>query len=389
MDLLFSSLVCHRDVKVWAFNWFCSRVHLDKGFDIPHMLLNDGSLTEEDISFLNSLPNVWVDQEPIYLYDVPKPKLLGKLQCIERGLFKHNAKRVVVLDCDIFFFKNWDSDLRKICSSDAIAMRDWGSSLGPNVNQYKHLFGVHEDQVTPNCNTGIFSTTKEHWFRVEAALQKHLNSPFLIMEDQGIWFAAFYGNLQYVNNIKCVINGAENFPDLWNWVLKQKGAHLQGMRVRPQGFKSLVETSLQNLPYTLHLQQISPKHKHVSYGLMEYETYSFESPWQQLPSKCKGNFVTDALYMHGGSWASWHLDKRFNKFTCKVIALDSALPQNIQPIKINGNEFPLWSDVDLPLDGELRIETQHGPGAHIAFEKPTLYITSEYPDIGPLFDERD
>lgn len=386
MDLLFSSLICHRDVKVWAFNWFCSRIHLDHGFDIPHLLLNDGSLTEEDIKFLNGLPNVWVDHQPIYLYDVPKPKLLGKLQCIERGFQKYNAKRVVVLDCDIFFFENWDSELRKICASEAIAMRDWGSSLGPNVNQYKQLFGIHEDQTTPNCNTGIFSTTPEHWHRVEAALQKHLNTPFLIMEDQGIWFAAFYGRLQYINNIKCVINGAETIPDLWAWVLRQKGAHLQGMRVRPQGFQALVEHSLKNLPEQIPLQQIEPQRKHISYGLMEQDTYNFNSPWQCLPSKSQGKYITDAIYMHGGSWALWELDKRFTKFTTKIIAVETALLESIKMVTINDQEYPLWSEIDIPLEGSLRIETQHGGGSHIAFENPRLHISKHQPDIGPLFE---
>lgn len=386
MDLLFSSLVCHRDVKVWAFNWFCSRIHLDRGFDIPHMLLNDGSLTPEDMKFLNSLPNVWVDSQPIYLHDVPKPQLLGKLECIERGFQKHNAKRVVVMDCDIFFWENWDSELRKVCSSEAIAMRDWGSSLGPNVSQYRHLFGVHEDQVTPNCNTGIFSTTQDQWHHVESALQKHLNSPFMIMEDQGIWFAAFYGRLQYINNIKCVINGAETVPDLWNWILSQKGAHLQGMRVRKHGFDSLVKHCLEHLPQSIHLKQISPQRKHISYGLMEYDTYSFAAPWQMLPSASQGRYLTDALYMHGGSWALWKFDKRFTKFTTKVLGLDSGVMQNIKPVVINGQEFPLWSEVEVLLDGELRIGTQHGSGTHIAFEHPTLHLSNDWPDVGPLFE---
>jgi hypothetical protein len=218
---------------------------------------------------------------------------------------------------------------------------------------------------------------------VEAALQKHLNSPFLIMEDQGIWFAAFYGRLQYINNIKCVINGAETIPDLWAWILRQKGAHLQGMRVRPQGFQSLVEHSLKNLPQQISLQQIAPHRKHISYGLMEHDTYNFNSPWQMLPSKSQGKYITDAIYMHGGSWASWELDKRFN---AKIIAVESALVENIKPITINEQEYPLWAEIDIPLDGSLRIETHHGGGSHIAFEYPRLHVSKHQPDIGTLFD---
>lgn len=384
MDLLFSSLICHRDVYVWAFNWFCSRIHLDRGFDIPHLLLSDGSLTKEDIAFLEKIPNVWVDPQPIHLYDVPKPQLLGKLECLERGFKKYGAKRVVVIDCDIFFFKNWDADLRKICSSSSIAMRDWGSSLGPNVAQYRQLFGVHEDHITPNCNTGIFSTTSDKWHRIETTRNKHLSSPFMIMEDQGIWFATFYGELQYINNIKCVINGAENIPELWSWILSQNGAHLQGMRVRPKGLKELISHCLANLPATISLQQISPFKNYISYGLMEYETYNFQLPWQMIPSTSSKEYITDALYMHGGSWAIWKLDPRFTRFTAEFVAMDSGILDNIHPITINGVNFEVGSKIDASLNGELKIETQHGPGSHIALRKPSLEISKHVPNVGSL-----
>jgi hypothetical protein len=119
---------------------------------------------------------------------------------------------------------------------------------------------------------------------------------------------------------------------------------------------------------------------------MEHDTYSFNSPWQALPSRSQGRYITDAIYMHGGSWALWSLDKRFNRFTTRVIAIETALVDNIKPVTINGQEFPLWSQVDIPLDGSLRIDTQHGAGTHLAFEVPTLHVSEETPDIGPLFD---
>jgi len=119
---------------------------------------------------------------------------------------------------------------------------------------------------------------------------------------------------------------------------------------------------------------------------MEHDTYNFNIPWQALPSKSQGRYITDAIYMHGGSWASWELDKRFDRFTTKIIALESGLIENIKPITINDQEFPLWSEVDIPLDGSLRIETQHGGGSHIVFETPYLQVAKHQPDIGPLFE---
>jgi len=385
MRLLFASLLCHRDVKVWTFNWFCGRIHLDHGFDIPHLILNDGSLTTEDIEFLNSLPKVWVDKDPIHLYNVPKPQLFGKLQCLERGFKKYGADRVVVFDGDIFFYKNWDSEVRKICTSEAIAMRDWGSSLGPHPREYKQLFGVYEDNITHNCNTGIFSIVKEKWSQLEAIMHKYINTPFNIMDDQGCLFAAFYGELQYINNIKCIVNGAEFIPELWQWVLRQKGSHLQGMRVRQHGFNSLVQHSLENLPDKLMLQQIEPHKKHISFGLMEHDTYNFDSPWHTYPTRCKGVYITDAIYMHGGSWAEWHLDKRFTKFTARVDCMDTGIRENAKPVTINGKTFPMGEQIETLLEGKLLIETQDGPGAHIVFIEPRLFISKHLPDVGDLF----
>lgn len=357
------------------------RAHLDHGFDIPHLILSDGSLSEQDIAELELLPNVFVEKEPIIIYNVPKAVLLGKLECLKRGFEKYNAERVVVFDSDIFFYKNWDADLRKIVSERVVVMRDWGSSIGPNVRQYQELFGVGEDLTTPNCNTGIISVKAEDYHLIDAVLEKHIKTPFMMMEDQGAMVAAFHGHLKYVEGIKCVINNAENIPELWEWVLKQRGAHLMGMRTRPKGLGSLVDHSLQALPDVIHLSQFTPIEKYISWGLMEYGTYNFTASLQKIPSTANGKYITDALYLHGGSEVTWHLPPQFSHFTSKVVCMDTGIPENISFVEINGIRHKLNSDVDIYLNGKLTIKTQHGPGSHIALLQPNLHVFKEPPNL--------
>jgi len=374
MKLLFTSLVCHRDVDIFMFNWECARFQLDKGFDIPHLVVSDGSLTDEDKERIAALPNVMIEKDPITLYKVPKSHLLGKLECHKRGFENHSADMVVLFDCDIFFYKNWEPDLRKILQNRVTVMRDWGSSLGPNVIEYKNLFGVHEDTTTPNCNTGIIAIRKEDYNRVSEKIRLHVENPFMIMEDQGIMFAAFYGMLSYVDGIQCLITNAEYDTDIWNWALKQRGSHLMGMRTRPDGLKSLVSHSLANLPEVVPLSQFTPKESYISWGVIAYDTFNFTLPLQKIPSKCNGNHITNALYMHGGSFAQWSLPPRCNRFTTTINCMDTGRPKNVKPIRINNIDYNLGDTIDIPLKGKLEIITQDGPGAHIAFIEPYVWI---------------
>lgn len=374
MKLLFTSLVCHRDVDIFMFNWECARFQLDKGFDIPHLVVSDGSLTDDDRMKLLSLPGVIVEKDPITLYKVPKPHLLGKLECHKRGFDNHGADIVVLFDCDIFFYKNWDSDLRKILQNRVTVMRDWGSSLGPNVGEYKSLFGVHEDTTTPNCNTGIIAIRKEDYGRVSEKIRMHVESPFMMMEDQGAMFAAFYGMLSYVDDIQCLITNAEYDTNIWAWAKSQHGAHLMGMRTRPDGLKSLVKHSMDSLPDVIPLKQFTPKESYISWGVIAYDTFNFTLPLQKIPSKHNGIYITDALYMHGGSSAQWGLPPRCVRFKTTVACMDTGIPANVKPIRINGVEYPLGGVVDIPLRGMLEIITQEGQGTHIAFLKPHFLV---------------
>lgn len=382
MKILFASLICHRDVEIFKFNWFCMRAHLDHGFDFQHLLLNDGSLTTEDKEQLQKLPNVLLDPNPITLYNVPKAVLLGKLECLKRGFEKYQAYRVVVFDCDIFFLRNWESDLRKILTNQTVVLRDWGSSIGPNVDQYFDLFKVREDLTTPNCNTGIISVLKEDYHKIDEKLKMHISKPFLLMEDQGLLVAAFHGQLSYINNIMCLINNIEFNKKSWEFALTKNAVHLMGMRVRPDALKSLIKACLNNLPNYLHLSQFEPFTKFISWGLMEYGHYNFSHPLQKLPSTVNGEYVDDCLNLHGGSYAIWSLPSRCNRFTTKIACLDSGISSNIKPIKINDNFYNLNDQVDIPLNGKLEIFTQDGQGTHIVFINPIIYIDKiTRPDI--------
>lgn len=385
---MFTSLLCHRDVQIFKFNWFCQRVHLDRGFDIPHVIVSDGSLTTADYEELSALPNVIVEQEPIILYtgsdgnQVPKAPLLGKLQCLQRCFEKHKADRAVLFDCDIFFFHNWEADLRKILTDRAVVLRDWGSSIGPNRKEYLDLYGVTEDTTTPNGNTGVIAFNKEDWPRVEEKINMHLRNTFMIMEDQGIMVAAFHGMLSYADGIKCVINGAEVNEQLWPYFLKQNALHLMGMRTRPKGLKDCVAYSLLNLPEKIHIKQFNPNIKQISFGLLEYDHYHFGAHLQKIPSTAGGQYLNDAMYMHGGSVVRWKLPSRCIEFHARLSCMDTGLRDNIGKVTVNGQHFTVGQDIRVPVNGHLSIDTNDGPGTHIAFIEPRLLVNkTSWPDL--------
>jgi len=354
------------------------RVHLDHGFDIPHLILNDGSLTEDDFRKLSRLTNVYIERNKVHMYDnVPKAVYLAKLECFNIGFNKYNAERVVIFDCDIFFFRSWEADLRKILSSPSIVLRDWGSSLGPNVEQYKELFGVHEDATTPNCNTGINSITRDQYPKLEKTIAMHVAKPFLILEDQGCTFAAFYGQLEYINGIKCAAWGGENHPEIKAWWYQQNALHLMGMRERPQALQECIDLSLKNLPDFLPIKQFTPINKFISWGLLEHDTYNFNATFQYFPSTHNGKFVTNALFFHGGSCMTYKLPPQVTHFTAKFICMDTGVQENVKPITINGCRFRLSSEISVNVTDELIIESDDGGGSHIALLEPKLWINKK------------
>lgn len=364
------------------------RAHLDKGFDIPHVIVSDGSLTPFDIKGLAALPNVIVEEKPIDILigsdgnPVPKAPLLGKLQCHKRCFDNHGADRAVLFDCDIFFFKNWEADLRKILTERAVVLRDWGSSLGTNGPKYRELFGVFEDATTPNCNTGVIGINKEDYHLVEDKIKLHQSDTFMMMEDQGAMFAAFYGNLSYANGIKCVIMGAETHGGLWPYFLKQNAIHLMGMREREKGLRDTVSQALAGLPDSLPLKQFTPIEKHISFGRLEYDHYNFNAQFQLIPSSANGVYLNDAMYLHGGSNVKWKFPPRCNSFKAKFVCMDTGIVDNVKPVTINNKRFNLNDEIDVPLNGELRIATQDGPGTHLAFKNPRIEIDkTTLPDL--------
>ena len=249
MKILFGTLLCHRDVETFLFNWFVSRIHLKRGFSIPHLILNDGTLTEEDFIKLDKLTNVVVERDKVAFYKVPEPEYTAKLKLFEIGFMKYKAERVVVLDPDVFFFRPWDSDLADILLSDAIALMDFGYSCGPNQKRYEEIFKAPRNSTTPTCNTGVFSTTPEHYYRILLNLVTQVNSNELfILGDQGICFSAFHGMLSYVQGIKVAANGAGLHKEVWEWLLSQNGVHLLSMRTRREEYYSVVEHVLNLLP---------------------------------------------------------------------------------------------------------------------------------------------
>jgi len=354
---------------------------LDHGFDIPHLILNDGSLTPEDITSLKAIPNIIVEEKKVKTYPTaPNHILLSKLECFEVGFHKYGADRVIIIDPDIFIFKSWESDIRKILMSKAICLRDWGSSIGPTPARYKELFGVVEDEVTHNCNTGVYSIPSYQYEKIPPKIEIHLKDPFVIMEDQGIFFAAYYGEMDYITDIFGLVNGIEDFDYMWNWVLEtMTGAHLQGMRVRPKALDYLINHVIRNCPKKIPLSQITASTKNINYGLLAFGSYDYTKPWQAFPTQWEGRYVLDGMYMHGGSWAEWRLPLQCKRFETRYICMHTGIPQNCQPIKINDRVFNLGETIDIDVNGTLKIKTLYGEGAHIGFLNPNLTIKLDPP----------
>jgi hypothetical protein len=381
MKLLFATLLIHRDVDTFIFNWFCSRVNLDNGFSIPHLIVNDGTLTPEDLEKLRRLTNVIVEETPVEVYNnVPKAKYLAKIKLFEKGFMKYDADRVVILDPDVFFYRPWDSDLVNILLSDNIAIMDFGSSLGPNIEKYEQLYGIKRNAKNPTCNTGLVSTTKAFFNKILLALVTHLNDPFMIMEDQGICFAAFYDNLNFIQHIKLALNGAVTCPAIWEWVLKENGAHLVGMRVRRDEYNRLVDHALSLLPETLHPSKFKTTEYTVPGGMGNYDMYNFDLPYAAYPSGVKGIYLTDAIYLSGGSTIKWHFPPQVTKFEASVMPLDGGIVANMKPVEINGQEFPIgwFACVDVK-NQELVIKTKPGEKAFCALILPKLHYVLDRP----------
>jgi hypothetical protein len=381
MKLLFATLLIHRDVDTFVFNWFCSRVNLNNGFSIPHLIVNDGTWTPEDLDKLRRLTNVLIEETPIELYKtVPKAKYLAKIKLFELGFMKYHADRVVILDPDVFFYRPWDSDLVNILLSDNIAIMDFGSSLGPNQERYEQLYGIKRNAKNPTCNTGLVSTTKASYDKILLALVKHLNDPFMIMEDQGICFAAFYDNLNFIQHIKLALNGAVTCGPIWNWILEENGAHLVGMRVRQDEYNKLVDHALSLLPKTLHPSKFQTTEYNVPGGMGNYDMYNFDQPYACYPSQSRGIYVTDAIYVSGESIIKWKFPPQITRFEASVMPLDSGILGNMLPVEINGQEFPVgWFACVNIKNQELVIRTKPGDRAFFALTSPKLHYSVDRP----------
>jgi hypothetical protein len=348
-------------------------MHLDHGLDVPHLILNDGTLTENDLKTIQELPGTTIDPDPIVLHPVPNPVLTAKIQCFERGFVKYGADRVIIFDPDVFIFRSWNAVMSKILMSGAICLRDWGSSLGPEQDKYKDLFGFLEDSNTPSCNTGLYSIPKDLYCKIPPVIEKHIGTPFKIMEDQGIFFAAFYGQMNYITDIKCLINGIEDYDYMWNFILNSSlGAHLQGMRVRLKGLASLINHTINCCPKKIPLSQVTPIAKHINYGMLNFGSYNYTAPWQEIPTQWEGKYIMDGMYMHSGSWVEWRLPPQVTHFESKYICLSTGMPDKCHPIRVNGVSFNLGADIKVELKGSLRIETDYSEGGHICFLQPTL-----------------
>jgi len=383
MKLLFATLLCHRDVDTFIFNWFCCRINLSNGFSIPHLILQDGSLTEEDLARLRKLPWVYLIIDPVELYEVPKPKLLAKLKLLDVGFMKYEAERVVIIDSDVFFYRLWDNDLVNILMSENISMMDFGCSTGPDPDKYKKYFGVISDEVTPTCNTGIFSTTKKYYPQILLTLIKHIKEPFQIMEDQGVLFTATYGKLSYIQGIKVVINGSGDQPVIWDHILKQNGAHLVGMRTRKDEYNRLISHVISLMPQKIHPKYFPVSEYSIYNGRLEYDIYSFKFPYAAYPSQCNGVWVTDAIYLSKQSHIRWYLPPQITKFEASIMVLDGSVKEGIRPILINGQHYPVGSFQIIDIkDHILHIDTRSGrPG-----EENKVYYALTYPRFHTKLD---
>jgi hypothetical protein len=380
MKILFGTLLCHRDVETFLFNWFVSRVHLKKGFSIPHLILNDGTLTEEDFIKLNKLTNVFIEKDKVDFYKVQEPIYTAKLKLFEIGFMKYGAERVVVLDSDVFFFRSWDSDLADILLSEAIALMDFGYSCGPEQQRYEEIFKAPRNSTTPTCNTGIFSTIPEHYHRILLNLAKQIDiNEFHILGDQGICFAAFNGMLNYIQGIKVAAPGAGLHKEVWDWLLSQNGMHLLGMKSRKTEYYSIIEHTLNLLPKELSMGSFIPDVYQADGAMYSYDVYDFERPLQSYPSLCGGRYLTDAIYLAGDSKITWTLPPQITRFDAELKILDYSAKENISPIEINGRQYNIGS-ISVPVDGhKLEIKTNPGVRTFYALVRPRLSYNIEIP----------
>ena len=110
-----------------------------------------------------------------------------------------------------------------------------------------------------------------------------------------------------------------------------------------------------------------------------YDLYNFEQPFAAFPSKCRGIYVTDAVYLNEGSYIEWRFPPQIKKFEASYMALDGS-SEAIGPVNINGQVFePGWfACVDIP-EQKLVIQTGAGNKAFGALVSPKLHFLVDRP----------
>lgn len=375
MKIAFTTLVCSRDFDIFKFNLLTSRLFLNKGFDYSHYIVHDGSLTDDQKDDLKSFPKVKVSDRPVSLNDkLPHPAYTAKLQLFERAFQAYDDDLIILIDCDVFFLKPWDADLLKMVMSDnVVCLRDWGSSIGPDPVRFKKVFGVQEDVSTPNCNTGMVSIPREKFPNIYPVYRRHLLDPFPVLGDQGLIFAAFHGSLEYLDGFKTVVFGAEYHPKIWAHMLEQKGLHLNGMSLRQDGVQLLINHIKKICPTSIPLKRFTPFLTKAFKGTMlEHDMYDHTKQFQAFPSTYQGDWITDALYLHGGSSVTYIFPVQANRFTGKYVCMDTGKADNCGDIRLNDRAFSLNQDIDLELKGALIIEVPYRELAHTAILRPRV-----------------
>ena len=373
---VFCSLICHRDFDLFRFNWLASRIFLKNGFDIPHFVLHDGSLSEQEIEQLRKYPQLIIDNIPAVLHEnVPNPAYIAKLECFEQIFSRFDFDQAILIDCDVFFLRPWDAELLQIVTSQkVVCLRDWGSSIGPHPDKFWETFGVLEDHSTPNCNTGILAIRRHDFHKIEPVLKKHLENPFPILGDQGVIFAAFYGNLEYLRDIKCVVTGAEDYDYIWSWMLEQSGLHINGLSTREKAKEATLCRIRETCPKELPLKRFPVSDIRIAFGIPEYDTYDFTKPFQAYPSSYQSRWILDAFYLHGGGYARWDLPPECEVFTGTYVCLDNGNPAQCKPALVNGIQIELGQEFRVDLKGSLEIRTEYAEGAHTAFLIPLIHF---------------
>ena len=166
---------------------------------------------------------------------------------------------------------------------------------------------------------------------------------------------------------------------MWNDILKQKGSHLQGMRVRPKALSSLINHTINCCPKKIHLSQIEPVEKIINYGLLSFGGYDFTKPWQEFPSFWDGKYVIDGMHLHGGSSVLWKLPPQITHFEAQLVCLHTGYIDMCRPVRVNNSVYKIGDMINIECHGELRIETEYSPGAHLCFISPTLKVKLDPP----------